>query len=93
MTEYTLIGFINMFNVTPDFVFPVFQSDNKLYFQIGKQGKLECFIPVKNTVSSMIHYIDNSEVRLTKNDKPIYAFQTEENNYIYGTATKLLIFF
>ena len=93
MTEYTLVGFVNMFNVTPDFVFPVFQADNKLYFQIGKQDQLECFVPVKNTVYPMIHYIDNSEIRLTKNDKPIYAFQTEENNFIYGTATKLLNFF
>lgn len=29
---YKLVGFINLYNIIPDFVYPVFSAHNKFYF-------------------------------------------------------------
>ena len=45
---YKLAGILNLFNVVPDFVYPVFERNNQYYFMTGDEDtlKTEGYIPV-----------------------------------------------
>ncbi len=44
---YKLVGFINLYNIIPDFVYPVFSAHNKFYFQDGKSIFINKFLKFK----------------------------------------------
>lgn len=89
-TKYKLIGFLNMFNIVPDFVFPVFEFNGDLFFQEGENDKIKSYSPAKSSirtriipvVSDTISDIGSSLFDISSD--PIYAFQTEEQ-VVYGT--------
>lgn len=96
--KYKLIGFLNMFNIIPDFVFPVFEFNGDLFFQEGENDKIKGFNPAKSDIRTRIipvvpNSISNIGINLFDISlDPIYAFQTEEQ-VVYGTSTFLRQFF
>ena len=96
--KYKLIGFLNMFNIVPDFVFPVFEFNGELFFQEGENDKIKGFNPAKSAIrTKIIPVVSNkfSDIRIDLFDistDPIYAFQTEEQ-VVYGTSSFMRQFF
>lgn len=98
-SKYKLIGFLNMFNIVPDFVFPVFEFNGNLFFQEGKNDKIEKFSIAKSAIrtkiiplcSNNISNISDEMFDITSN--PIYAFQTVDHEVIYGNSSFLKLFF
>lgn len=100
MKQYELCGFLNMFDIIPDFVYPIFQNDNIFYFQDGENDKIDCLVPVKPSVHSMICKVNDFEniigiknETITINSRPLYAFQVNENEIVCGNAELILDFF
>ena len=54
LNKYKLIGFINLFGVIPDFVFPVFENEGEYYFQHGNNDRIEEFEKVKSDLYKQI---------------------------------------
>lgn len=100
MKKYKLIGFLNLFGVIPDFVYPVFENDGLYYFQDEYHGKVIDFVLVKSSVHSMItktnEYKQILGIRkavLEIGSKSIYSFQIEKNKIVCGEDVDMLKFF
>lgn len=62
---YHFIGVVNMFDVYPDFVFPIYEnsSDGGLYFHhCEEEGKIICFDAITQSVHDRITYIKDVEI-------------------------------
>ena len=90
---YKLAGILNLFNVLPDFVYPVFEKNNQYYFMIGDEDTLntEGYIPViGDDVIKRIAKISDlktNEIRqvdFTKESKPFFGFQLSETEVFFG---------
>lgn len=102
---YEMVGFLNMFDIVPDFVYPVFErnrKDNKYYFQSENEETLtiEHFIPIKELYIDKIIFFKNginvSECRtrqVTLGSEPIFAFQYAEDHIQVGNHEELKEFF
>ena len=88
---YKIIGFLNLFDITPDFVIPVFESNGNLYFQEGKNDKIEKYSSAKPSIAPRVIPLTPKDISDTYNNlfdvssDPIYAFQTEKQ-VVYGTS-------
>ena len=90
--KYKLSGFINMFNVIPDFIFPVFEKKGIFFFETGDETtlKLEEFIEVKQSCIDKIVFISNfktnlsGEVEISLGSAPIFGFQVSEDYIFIG---------
>lgn len=87
LNKYKLVGFINLFGVIPDFVYPVFEREGEYYFQHGNNDRIEEFEKVKSDLyQQVIPLIDRKNTIIDLDSDPIYAFQSEEQNIHYGHA-------
>lgn len=100
MKRYRLVGFLNLFDVVPDFVYPVFENDGLYYFQDEKNGKIFDFVLVKSSVYSMITKIDKykqilgiEKAILEIGSKSVFAFQIEKSKVVCGEDVYMLNFF
>lgn len=100
MKQYELCGFLNMFDIVPDFVYPIFQYRCGYYFQEGENDIITDFVPVKPLIYSRVQQISNYKdiigirnKKLEINSKPLYAFQTSQSKIICGESDVLLNFF
>lgn len=102
MERYKLVGIINLYNVCPDFVFPVFQcfEDNKLYFQNGKIDIIQNFDYIGEKLEDKVVYftnIQNDVVILCENEvdideMPVLAFQNENRDILCANAEDMIDF-
>lgn len=98
MEEYKLFGFLNMFKLIPDFVFPVYEQENVLYIQEGERNKLCAIAPLKKELCYRV--VPKSEytnfnclarhLNITITSSPKYAFQISEKDIIYGDSKVIL---
>ena len=51
---YELYGFLNMFGVIPDFVYPVFLHRGELYLQSGKRDLIDEFIKLRDSAKKYV---------------------------------------
>lgn len=102
MKRYKLIGFINMFQIIPDFVYPVFSFGNSLYLQIGENNHIEGFTVLKTELYSniirkedvnIISSIKEQDIFLTVDSKPLYGFQLGKKEIICDVSGAMLHFF
>lgn len=100
MKRYILVGFINLFDMVPDFVYPVFENDGLYYFQDEENGKIIDFVLVKSSVYPMITKIEKykqllciEKVILQIGSKSVFAFQIEKSKIIFGEDVYMLEFF
>lgn len=97
MEKYRLVGIMNMFDIVPDFVMPIFENNNKLYFQIGKMKTLTIteFTPVKESAIKHVILFDKltnnlrQPKKLTLEDDPLFSFQTSKNYVFIGTYEEM----
>lgn len=100
MEYYRLIGFLNMFEIVPDFVYPVFRRENILYIQTGENDQLKEYVALKPTIySRIIRFSDIDTIRgikkntiLTLLSRPLYAFQLKEKEIVCGNSGYILEF-
>ena len=55
---YELYGFLNMFGVVPDFVYPVFLHRGELYLQSGKKDWVDEFAKLRDSAEKYVINID-----------------------------------
>lgn len=101
---YKLVGFSNMFEIVPDFVYPIFQSyeDKKYYFQDGgdEEIRVKRFVEVKKSFIEKITFfkdgITTNDILISEisiNSKPIFAFQDSESHVQVGNYEEMKEFF
>lgn len=94
-----------MFDITPDFVYPVFEcdEDKNLYFQCeDDEDKLKniCFIQIKKDELDKITFlkdikynVEDTQRKITINSKPIFGFQISESEVRFGNYEYFKNFF
>ena len=95
--KFKLIGFMNLFDIVPDFVMPIFEKDNKYYFEIGDEESLIIteFAPVKESAISEIVFLGDVKSNivgtkeLTLANEPIFAFQSSKEDVFVGTFEEM----
>lgn len=95
---YKLVGILNMFDISPDFVYPIFEKDRKYYFQTGDIQKLQIseFSPVKESYISKVVLLNQVENNLIERkesslqSEPIFAFQKDKNSVFIGTYQEMV---
>lgn len=100
MKTYRLVGFLNLFDIVPDFVYPVFENNDLYYFQDEHNGKIIDFVLVKSSVYPMVtktneykRVLGIKKTVLQIGSKSIYAFQIERGKIICGERMLMLKFF
>jgi len=101
VTKYELMGTMNMFDIAPDFVHPVFESNGKFYFQNSEDGQtidsfyeiqgekhLKKIRPLSNSYNMLVAIKDSYSI----GSEPIVAFQVDKN-IIYISDVKNFIEF
>lgn len=102
--KYKLVGFMNMFDIVPDFVFPVFQcfDDSLYYFHIGNEETLEItgFEPIPKRHTSRIVFLGDvvksnhfSDTEVSLDSRPIFAFQVSDDFVQIGYYEDMRKFF
>lgn len=91
---YKLVGFINIYNVIPDFVYPVFSAHNKFYFQDGKTIFINKFYEIETDLINKIMFfkdlfiegLSDSTIPKTfcRNSPSVYAYQENNEKYFMG---------
>jgi len=87
---YKLVGALNIYEYTQDFVYPVFERDGLFYLIESKNNKIKEFklIINKNQLSKFYNFnSDNTTYTNTKKlyivgDKVPYIFQTDKNKFL-----------
>ncbi len=98
MKKYKLFGFLNMFELVPDFIFPIFKQKNNLYIQEGENNQLSAITPLKkelydkvvplNKFNDAKYPVEHLEIDMMSSPK--YAFLVSKHNIIYGNSEILL---
>ena len=85
--NYKLHGFLNLFDVIPDFVFPVFECDGEFFFQHGRENVVEEFIKVKMEALERVSKLQDGVIfSISIGSAPVYAFQYDSTSIVYGYA-------
>lgn len=102
MKRYKLVGFINMFEIIPDFVYPVFSFGDCLFLQTGEDDHIEEFMVLKTELYSniirkedikIISSIKEQDIDLTVDSKPLYGFQLRKKTIICDVSSAMVDFF
>lgn len=94
---YKLYGIINLFDLIPDYVFPIFERDGALYFEnCSDEEHIDEFYEIrsKSVLSrikplEVISYDGDTESEYEIGKTPIIGLQYEENKYFIGTEEEL----
>lgn len=91
-SNYKLVGILNLFDIVPDFVYPIFERDSQYYFITGDQEdlKTEGFEVVKDAAVKRIIRLSDLKINefkqreFSKESNPIFAFQVSETEVYFG---------
>lgn len=93
--QYKLFGTINLFDLVPDFIYPIFENKGKYYFQnsynsieIDSFDEIcgEKYISRITPLPSSFNKLINVKEYYTVGDEPLVAFQTSKEKYFIGTS-------
>ena len=93
--QYKLVGTMNMFDIVPDFVYPVFESQGKYYFQNSDNSlEIDSFLEVDEEkteskikpLTSSFNELAGLKEHYTVGDEALVAFQTSEGKCFIGTS-------
>lgn len=90
--KYKLVGILNLFDVIPDFVYPIFEKDNQYFFQHGDDESLKRldFLPVKESAIDRIVLLKDLKVNklpqiwFSVSSKPLFGFHFSDNEVYLG---------
>lgn len=94
--NYTLIGFLNLFGIVPDFVLPVFEYEGSLFFQEGNNDVIKQFGIAKEAIRDRILPLNQeigAKIELNILSRPIYAFQESDSEIVWGNSDFFRSFF
>lgn len=101
---YKLVGIFNMFDVIPDFVYPVFEREGKYFFQHANEeghsinSPIEEFVQIKeNAIEEIKFFKDfivsgNQESDYHVGSKIVYVFQINKEHLQIGTEEEMIEF-
>lgn len=98
---YEFVGVVNLFNIYPDFVFPIYVYENEFFFHNGIDNIILSFEQITDSIRNKIIFKDSKEVlfdnECTKkhffvNDAPIYAFQDDEKKVFCAELDDMIIY-
>ena len=94
LEQYKLVGTMNIFGLIPDFVYPIFESKGKYFFQNSDNClNIDSFDEIygENNINR-INLLDTANNRLigikecySIGDEPVIAFQFSQDDYFIGT--------
>lgn len=91
--KYKLFGTMNMFDLVPDFVYPVFENSGKYYFQNSDNSiEIDSFHEIYgekhiNKIKPLaLSFNASTKEYYRVGDEPVVAFQTDKENYFVGTS-------
>lgn len=96
---YEFVGVVNLFNIYPDFLFPIYRKEDEFFFHNGKRNRIYNFDRVTESVRGKIIFLDCKDVCITntsknqyyfEHDTPIYAFQTNEKEILCAELGDML---
>ncbi len=100
--EYKLVGTLNMFDVIPEFVTPVFENEGQLFIQ-GNCNPLIIenfdFLFNENMVKNVRPIVESETLipsgkyKYEEGDEYLYAFQRSEKEIFIGTFKELKRYF
>lgn len=102
MLEYKFVGVVNLFNLYPDFLFPVYEKDNELYFHNGSIDRIEDFDPLSDSVKNKVIFLDDKDYHILNfletanysiDSSPVYAFQESEKVIFCSDPSYMFSFF
>lgn len=97
---YNFFGILNMFNICPDFVFPIFERNGIYFFEDVNEetGKIKGFVPVKQDAIYLIKSSENFKLSKTLDSSfsigslALIAFQLSDSYLQIGTISELKSF-
>lgn len=97
---YNFFGILNMFDICPDFVFPIFERNGIYFFEDVNEdtGKIKDFIPVKQDAIYLIKSSKNFKLSKTLDSSfsigslALIAFQLSDSYLRIGTISELKSF-
>ena len=95
--NYRLVGILNLFDVVPDFVYPIFEREGRYYFITGDEEtlKTEGFEQVSERGVERIVWLSElktNECKLREfnnESEPIFAFQVSETEVYIGVFKEI----
>ena len=85
--QYKLAGFINLFDITPDFIYPVFKRAGKYYFQHSTDGSIQEFVAVKKAaLAKMLPVEKLMNICVHEQAGLLYAYQVDDKSIVYGNS-------
>lgn len=89
-TKFVLFGYLNIFELIPDFVYPIYFCQNKLYFADGDAYTITSFVEVKGSMIHRVQAIATNEKIIRKvGDKQIYIYLLAGKSYLVGTGEEV----
>ena len=90
--KYKLVGVLNLFDIVPDFVYPIFERENQYFFQHGDDDSLRLldFLPVKESAIDRIVLLKDlkvnklSQIWFSVSSKPLFGFQFSDKEAYLG---------
>lgn len=88
---YKFVGVVNLFDIYPDFLFPIYQKGEDFFFHNGEKNRIYNFDYVTKSVRKKIIFLHCKEICIINmskkeyffvHDTPIYAFQSNDKEII-----------
>ena len=88
---YEFVGVVNLFNIYPEFLFPVYKKNDCFFFHNGKKNRIYNFDKVTDNVKSKIVFLNSTHKKIInknttryfyEHETPVYAFQENECDII-----------
>lgn len=101
---YKLVGIFNMFDIIPDFVYPVFKRKGKYFFQDANEeghtmnSPIERFVQIKESAIERIEFLTDFVIYGNKGtdfevgSKIVYIFQIDKEHLQIGTEEEMIEF-
>lgn len=97
---YRFVGIINFFGVCPDFVYPIFEKDDELYFAQSENGIITSFKKIAEKLYiKMVRFIDIKSIELINvkegysiGDETVVAFQLDKNEFFISNVAGFIPF-
>lgn len=81
---YKFVGVLNLFDIYPDFLIPIYQKEDELFFHNGDKNQIYNFDLISESVKERVIFIESKSAQFVNNsdreyffvhDTPVYAFQ------------------
>ena len=92
MKKYRLYGYINLFGIIPDFVYPVYYQNGEYFFAHGDKFFIQNFFRVKRDYLKDIQRLPEQygEIKCQIGDEQIYIYEKSYGEILFGIGYSLV---